>query len=577
MKQGSGRSESAVYPGASPTPPPVLLVQLEPWFKVFFRNLADTLWLRRPSPLLLSSSPGTFWPDVFVPARLPWLRFLESAFYHVAVVAAVWALPQLLPASPHVVLRPVFRTADLYPTSDYLPPLDTGGPLRHLAMKGQPEFAPQPIISVPPEPDNLHQTIVTPPRIKLTQDVPLPNIVVLASNRLPLPPAAVPPAANLKLPTLPTPVVDPPPEVHAAADRRVLVAPQPAIVEPPPSIATAALRKLGDVNIGHTDVIAPAPQLPMAEQRTFVSASGPAPGSAATEVIPPPPSIESTGASDAGGPLIALSIHPLPPSPTIEVPAGNRRGSFAATPEGKPGAPGTPDIAGDSHATESGFGGGSGNGNGAGSAGNETALPPGLFVGAGPNPQDSPGIAGRAPSEATRGGSQVSFRNSSRLLAEATPPRVTSIPRQPAVPGGPLSDAEKKVFGIRRFYSMSLNMPNLNSGGGSWVVHFAELKENSGEKGELIAPVATQKVDPAYPAELMRENVEGTVTLYAIIHSDGSVGDVRVLHGVDDRLDTYARTALSQWRFQPATRNGTAVAIEAVVMIPFRAIRRSGF
>jgi TonB family protein len=124
---------------------------------------------------------------------------------------------------------------------------------------------------------------------------------------------------------------------------------------------------------------------------------------------------------------------------------------------------------------------------------------------------------------------------------------------------------------------MSLNMPNLNSAGGSWVVHFAELKENSGEKGELIAPVATQKVDPAYPAELMRENVEGTVTLYAIIHSDGSVGDVRVLHGVDDRLDTYARTALSQWRFQPATRNGTAVAIEAVVMIPFRAIRRSGF
>ncbi|MBZ5704484.1 MAG: TonB family protein [Acidobacteriia bacterium] len=573
MKQGSGRSKSAVYPVASPALPPTLLVQLEPWSKVFLRNLADLVWPRRPSPLFLSSPPGPFWPDVFVPARLPWRRFLESAFYHVAVVAAVWALSQLLPASPRIALRPMFRTADLYPTSDYLPPLNTGGQHRHLPIKGQPEFSRQPIISVPPEPDNLHQTIVTPPRIKLTQDVPLPNIVAPASSPLPIPPAAVPPAANLKLPSLPTPVVAPPPEVHAAEARRVPVAPRPAIVEPPPSIATAALRKLGDVNIAHTEVIAPAPQLPMAERRTFVSASGPSPGSA-TEVIPPPPSIESTGASNAGGRLIALSIHPLPPSPTIEVPAGNRRGTFAATPEGKPGALGTPDIAGDPHAIESGSGGGSGNGNGAGSAGSTTDVPPGLFVGAGPNPPDPSGVAGRAPIEGARGGSQISFRNNSRLLADAIPPRVTGIPHQPAVPGNRPSDAEKKVFGIRRFYSMSLNMPNLNSAGGSWVIHFAELKENSGEKGELVAPVATQKVDPAYPAALMRENVEGIVTLYAIIHSDGSVGDVRVLRGVDDRLDTYARTALSQWRFQPATRNGTAVAIEAVVMIPFRAIRR---
>jgi TonB family protein len=65
------------------------------------------------------------------------------------------------------------------------------------------------------------------------------------------------------------------------------------------------------------------------------------------------------------------------------------------------------------------------------------------------------------------------------------------------------------------------------------------------------------------------------VTLYAVIHSDGSVGDVRVLQGVDDRLDTYARTALSRWRFLPAVKNGNPVAVQAVVMVPFRAIRRS--
>ncbi len=129
---------------------------------------------------------------------------------------------------------------------------------------------------------------------------------------------------------------------------------------------------------------------------------------------------------------------------------------------------------------------------------------------------------------------------------------------------------------------MTLNMPNLNSAGGSWVIRFAELNGNESKgnenKGELSAPVATQKVDPAYPLELMRRNVHGTVTLYAVIRNDGSVTDVRVLRGVDDRLDEFARAALAHWRFRPATKNGNPVDLEAVVMIPFRPVRgKSGF
>jgi TonB family protein len=56
-----------------------------------------------------------------------------------------------------------------------------------------------------------------------------------------------------------------------------------------------------------------------------------------------------------------------------------------------------------------------------------------------------------------------------------------------------------------------------------------------------------------------------------VIHSDGSVGDVRVLRGVDERLDENARVALMRWRFRPATKNGSAVDLEAVVQIPFQA------
>ncbi len=121
---------------------------------------------------------------------------------------------------------------------------------------------------------------------------------------------------------------------------------------------------------------------------------------------------------------------------------------------------------------------------------------------------------------------------------------------------------------------MILNMPNLTSAGGSWIIRFAELHQSE-KPGALTAPVAVSKVDPAYPMELMRKNVEGTVTLYAIIHADGTVADIKVLEGLDDRLDENAKVALAHWHFRPATKNGSAVDLEAVVFIPFRARKTS--
>ena len=85
--------------------------------------------------------------------------------------------------------------------------------------------------------------------------------------------------------------------------------------------------------------------------------------------------------------------------------------------------------------------------------------------------------------------------------------------------------------------------------------------------------MATRKVDPAYPLQLMRENVHGTVILYAVIHADGTVGNVRVLRSVDERLDRFASDAVSQWKFDPATKNGAPVDVEATFQIPFRPTR----
>lgn len=587
MIQALDLKESVAEPAA---PAPRLLVELESRHRVFLRNLGD---LFRPRPVFprISSPPGPFWQDVFVPHKLPWGRLAESAVCHVLAVAALWGASVLWLRQPHLVPQRAFDATDVvtYQASEYLPPLDTGVKGTPEPQKGEPEFARQPIILVPPNPDNRTQTIVTPPDIKLTQDVPLPNVVAWSNTQIPVPMAATERStARLNAPTLPnevvapapsldqaverrslnlTPsVIAPPPQVQADPARRAIQAIQPAIIEPPPGTELASTRRVTDLDIGHSDVVAPAPQLPMAEQRSLRGMAPPVSGAAGGQVVAPPPSMQGAGTGRQGGNLIALGIHPVEPTGPVDPPAGNRRGTFAAGPQGKPGASATPDVRADQpHSGSGGSGAQNGSGRGSGS-GSNSGVPPGLFVGAGPKDAASSPVAGQ-----NSGSAPPTDTVNPRLMASVTPPRVTSNSRRTAAPVSELraTEIDKRVFGARRFYSLSLNMPNLNSTGGSWVVRFAELKDD-GTKGDLLAPEAIKEVDPAYPIELMRRNVQGTVTLHAVIRSDGTVGDISVLNSVDDQLDRYASQALAEWQFRPAEKNGTAIDLEAVVMIPFK-------
>jgi TonB family protein len=591
MKPAPVSLESISNPDIEATPAPAFLVDLPPWHQVFLRNLEDLFRPAKHRTPEMYAHPGSFWTDVFVSSRLPWKRFAQSAVCHIAFIAALWASVRFWPQKPQVLDRPVFNRADViyYSPSEYLPPLDTGGARRPLPQKGEPEHASQPIISVPAEADNRTQTIVTPSDIKLTHDVPLPNIVAWSQNPAqPTMPLASTAAANRRLPSLPLTAVAPAPETMPgnhqrspmlsesvvapapdvnAESSRTLRAPQAAVVEPPPSVDASSSRRIGDINIGHSQVVAPAPELPVAEQYAGTGRAHAALGGGAGAAVPPPPSISGNAGANSNGRIISLGIHPAAMS-DAQPPVGNRRGTFAATPAGKTGAPGTPDIAANANRNS---------GNGAGSGKNSAGIPSGLTVGAGPDNQNRSAVAG--PGNGTGGGTGSSqSSDNTRLMADATPPRVTSTPHALSeVAKDKVTDVDRWIFGDKKFYAMTLNMPNLNSGGGSWIIRFAELNPNEA-KGDLTAPQATQKVDPAYPLELMRRNVQGTVTLYAIIRNDGSVSDIRVLRGVDDQLDQYARTAFAHWHFRPATKNGAAVDLEAVVVIPFKPARgKSGF
>ncbi|MGB6629852.1 MAG: energy transducer TonB [Terriglobales bacterium] len=478
------------------------------------------------------------WRDVFVEQELPWRRFLQSALLHTAAAALIWTISIAWIRQQRILDHDTFDRSSLvtYSPQEYLKPLDTGASEAPKTQKGDPVYAKQPIISVPREADNQTQTIVAPPDLKLNHDVAIPNIVATGAVAPAVPlDATRTPLTRMNAPEMQ--VVAPAPDVEFAPDRVVRTAMKSDVIAPPPELTQSNKGHVGLMNISPSDVVGPAPQLTLTEQHTLARGKGRLPGGS-IQPVAPPPSVAAAGGSNASGRLIALGIHPLAATGPVAVPAGNRRGIFAATPQGKAGASGTPDLTGSKSAAK-----GLGNrGDSSGLYARNSSLPSGLHVGAG-------------------GTDSGSNKNGARDAS--------------VLPDEKLTDIDRQIFGGKPVHSMTLNMPNLNSSTGSWVIKFAELDEGHKE-GSLTPPESKEKLDPGYPLDLIRANVHGMVTLYAVIKPDGNVGSVRVLNSPDDRLDSYAAKALASCKFQPAVRAGKPVALEAVVIIPFR-VRRNNF
>jgi TonB family protein len=146
----------------------------------------------------------------------------------------------------------------------------------------------------------------------------------------------------------------------------------------------------------------------------------------------------------------------------------------------------------------------------------------------------------------------------------------TEPPNFAALPAGAQPE---QIFASKKIYKMLVNMPNLNSATGSWILNFSELRVNPDgprtTSSDISGPVPLRKIDPKYPPALINERVEGEVVLYAVIRRDGSVDSIQLVHGIDEQLDANAMAALSQWKFRPATKQGAPVELEAIVHIPF--------
>jgi TonB family protein len=411
--------------------------------------------------------------------------------------------------------------------------------LKTLPRRSADAFHPrQTILSEPLHPTHPRQTLVQPKApLEPPKILPaLPNIVQLAGSQ--------PERPKLQLTSLQLTSMRPKTPALLAASN--VAAPEVSALE----------EQVGVIHIASSSHAPPKPLLPVnsmsapraARQKTVANA-----------VVP------DIGGGRVGGSetLIALSAAPAPVAPPPAIPAGNLSARISISPDGA--RPGT------SGGTVSSGGASGGNASGGGSHG-----PDGIFISGGNGANNSP-ISGLDIGPTSRGPGNVLPSRPvprTRIASEDSTLAADAVGAAQSAPKLGLSPQE--LLGSKRVYTLHVNMPNMTSASGSWILNFAELNEaNSGgyarsDTPDLAGPMPLRKVDPKYPPELRASHVDGDVVLYAIIRKDGSVDSIQLVHSADPQLDANAMEALAQWKFRPAEKHGEPVDLEAVVHIPFR-------
>jgi TonB family protein len=555
-----GQQGALVAPDVSPS---TTGPQFEVRWNSFHQSLGTSIRVLVTGPSAKKFICGDFFRDCWVEGRIPRAAVTAAALWHIVFLLAPW--PDL-PATPKK--NPAFEKFQLTwsgPINDFPPlklsaaatpkptiPSPRGDVAKPVPREGAESFHPrQRIFTDPVAPTHPRQTLInTAARIVPPKILPsLPNIVLLQQTAVPAKPrteitdqmlAQLHPrehrTATVKAAPLPdVPAID-------GAPAEITLAPTP----------NAPARPKLELNGGA------APRV--AQQRSPSNDAGPAPELARQNSMNPNAST-----------LIALSVTPGPVAP-IAPPQGNLAARVAISPETKqPGVPRGKPLPNENN--NGGVGGtaeslgGSASGNIAGT--NSTTV---SISGGNPTPKSMSGLSVNPQPK-------IDSPTPHRLVTKIDPrariadaPDRTGPPNFAALPPGAKPE---QVFAAKKMYTMLVNMPNLNSATGSWILNFSELRSSGSAphvtSADLSGPSPIKKSDPRYPPTLINEHVEGEVVLYAVIRADGSVDSVELVRGLDAQLDANAMEALSQWKFRPASRQGTPVDLEAIVHIPFRA------
>lgn len=88
--------------------------------------------------------------------------------------------------------------------------------------------------------------------------------------------------------------------------------------------------------------------------------------------------------------------------------------------------------------------------------------------------------------------------------------------------------------------------------------------------GGVSAPRPISTPDPEYSEEARKAKYQGTCVLWLIVGPDGKPRDVRVTRSLGLGLDEKAIEAVRNWKFEPAMKDGRAVAVQINVEVSFR-------
>jgi TonB family protein len=521
-----------------------------PWRE--FRSSVRDYFSGPKPPVDGEARPNPYLRVHWIQGKVPGRAFAASSVSHVLAVALlllpIWGF--LANAQPNLALPRIELT---YVPAQDLPPISlpgvqpkpspAGDPAKPLPVRGADAYHPrQAILSQPVRITHPRQTLIQPsaPAAPPTIVPQMPNIAEWAATS---------PTPSPRLRINPT-AVAPRMQHRAVSDAAA------------PDVANAE-RNAGPLDIVASTATNSQPQLPVspmskpvAERRASQADAGAAPevGSA---VSPGDASLHR---------LIAISASPAPPAAEVSVPQGNLSARVAISPDGmKSGVPGGAEHGAAGNGGTGGTPSSAGGTNKNAAGGNANSVPGGVSVSGG---DGHPGIGGTGSHS---GGirlqpmPKIPSRTDSSASARNQPLEVSKI--DPSLP-------PEKILSGKEVFTMHVDMPNLTSASGSWILNFAQLDDDGPPyqkpKVKLTSPVALRKVDPKYPPSAIKERIDGEVILYAIIRKDGSVDSIQLVRGIDSQLDSNSMEALSRWQFRPATREGQPVDIEVVVHIPFR-------
>ena len=555
-----GRALDLLGQATKPAGPTRLLAGREPKLEVAWGSFHQGIGSSLMAVFSRSNVPkrflrGGFFRDSWIEGRIPRRALVAAALWHFVFI--VMPFPRLPAAPPHYA---AFENTELTwsgPIHDFplvemkaskAKPSPRGEPAaKPLPPEGADAFHPrQRIFTDPVHPTHPRQTLINsaappePPKILPS----LPNIAQFQQM-----PGPARPRLRISQETLS--------KLRPRELRRVKFTSAPA-----PDLPTLD-QKLSDIALTMLPNAPARPKLelnsgatPRVVQHTQTSAIEPAP-----EVS----SAQSGVPNGNGATFIALSATPGPAAPVVQPPHGNLAARVSISPEGK-----QPGVPGGSPNGKAGGGPESSAGTATGNGGGKNDIDVSISGG---HPPANNGISGLG------GSPKISAPVPHALITRPDPH--TKIDDAPARTGPPnfavlpASAQPEQIFASKKIYKMLVNMPNLNSATGSWILNFSELRANSEgprlASSDVSAPGPVRKIDPKYPPTLIKEHVEGEVVLYAVIRRDGSVDSIQLVHGIDEQLDANAMEALSQWKFRPATKQGAPVELEAIVHIPFHA------